>query len=134
MTQIVQYFTKADFFSALEKLTDKIDCAESAKLPTYCIQDAKGEQFLCHKFQVMIRLINSIAESELINPNKSRTFRKRFMSVAWKDVNPEADEAVVVEEIIIPEEETVVVVEEVVKVDAPKKPQTKAPKKKAVKK
>lgn len=119
-TTIKQYFSKAMFLEELSQFTSKIDTEASKKLPTLCIQSKEGVQHNAAKIGTMIHLINAIEGKELIDAGKSKTFRKRYLSIGWKDVDVKVDTAVqietpievspLVEEVIIEKE---VVVEEI---------------------
>ncbi len=93
MPEVKQYFSKEDFLEDLAKVTSKIDIKASASLPHYCLQDTEGEQHIAPKFMVMIHIINAIEGGVVINPAKSQTFRRRFMSICWKKELVEAKPA-----------------------------------------
>ncbi len=99
------YFSKADFLKDLAQFSKKIDVDASNKLPSFCLQDKEGVQYPATKPVIMYHLVNAIEDANIINRNKSCTYKRKFMSVCWT----EKLEAPVVEDIVI----------EIPKVEAP---------------
>jgi hypothetical protein len=102
MPEVKQYFSKDEFLKDLAKVTSNIDIEASAKLPHYCLQDTKGVQHSAPKLMVMIHLVNAIEDDKIIDATKSQAFRRRFMSICWKNELPTEDKPV---EKVVTEEE-----------------------------
>lgn len=89
------YANKQEFLIALKDKVSIVDTEASAKLPSLCLQDKDGKQYLANKIGVMIQLINSLENKELIVLSKSKSFRKRSLSISWKEtVSEEVSEKV----------------------------------------